>query len=67
MYRDHVQWYLANGMWGIFRVFPDLTVLEQEEPPQWEPVPAPSPTPVEGAAVASGFDATQPVGGSSGE
>ncbi len=67
MYRDHVQWYLANGMWGVFRVFPNLTVLEVEEPPQWEPVPAPSPTPVEGAAVASGFDATQPVGGSSGE
>ncbi len=36
MWRDHVQWYLAGGIWGIFRVHGSLEELTEYEP-EWPP------------------------------
>jgi len=32
MWRDYVPWYLADGIWGIFRVHPSDSALRQVEP-----------------------------------
>jgi len=42
MWRDHVQWYLAGGIWGIFRVHDSLSGLEDYEP-AWPASPEPDP------------------------
>lgn len=44
MWRDHVQWYLSGGIWGIFRVHGSEAELAEEEP-RWDEIgPAPGGT-----------------------
>jgi hypothetical protein len=59
MYRDHVPWYLVDGLWGIFRVFGSQLQLDAQEP-EWQVELSPVSEGAESTAADAGFDATVP-------